>query len=257
MIRFTFSILLALLVVFSSCQSRRSKVDRRHLIPEKELVPILTEVYIADGLVGMPRIIMKYAPLDSVSTYIHIIEKHGYTREQMDKTLKYYFIKDPKKLIKIYDRVLGILSEMESRIHKELAKSKPAATGLWTGPDSYSFPDPSGTDSTVFDVSLLKSGVYTLTANVTLFPDDQSVNPELTAFTYHPDSILTGKRNYIEAIRYIKDGHEHKYSVTFTVPLKTTLHMRGCLYDYANNPDNWNKHLIIKNISVTYSLVAI
>jgi hypothetical protein len=138
-----------------------------------------------------------------------------------------------------------------------MAKSKPAAVGLWPGQDSYFFPDPSGTDSTVFDISLLKPGLYTLTANVTLFPDDQSVNPELTAFTCHPDSILTGTRNYIEAIRYVKDGYEHKYSVTFKVPVKTTLHLRGCLYDYANNPDNWDKHLTIKNISVIYSLVAI
>lgn len=257
MIRFTFTILLAILLVICSCQSRRSRVDSKHLIPEKELVPILTEIYLADGLVGMPKIIMKYAPLDSVSTYIHIIEKHGYTREEMDKTLKYYFIKDPKELIKIYDRVLGVLSEMESRVQKEIAKSKPAAVGLWPGHDSYSFPDPSGTDSTVFDISLLKPGLYTLNANVTLFPDDQSGNPELTAFTCHPDSILTGKRNYIEPIPYIKDGYEHKYSVTFTVPVKTTLHLRGCLYDYANNPDNWDKHLTIHNIAVIYSLGAI
>jgi hypothetical protein len=243
--------------MISSCQSRRSKVDSKHLIPEKELVPILTEIYLADGLVGMPRIIMKYAPIDSVSTYIHIIEKHGYTRAEMDKTLKYYFIKDPKKLIKIYDKVLGVLSEMESRVQKELSKSKPSLRGVWPGPDSYSFPDPSGKDSTDFDISLLKPGLYTLTANVTLFPDDQTVNPELTAFTCHPDSIQTGKRNYIEPIRYIKDGFEHKYSVTFTVPVKTTLHLRGCLYDYANNPDNWDKHIIIQNIGVIYSLAAI
>ena len=33
--------------------------------------------------------------------------------------MKYYFIKNPKKLIKIYDQVLGILSEMESLVEKE------------------------------------------------------------------------------------------------------------------------------------------
>jgi hypothetical protein len=257
MTRFIFTILLALLLVISSCQSRRSKVDSKHLIPEKELVPILTEIYLADALVGMPRIISKYAPVDSSSTYIHIIEKHGYTREQMDKTLKYYFIKNPKKLINIYDKVLGVLSEMESRVKKQLSKSKPVTGGLWTGPDSYSFPDPSGSDSTVFDLSLLRPGAYTLTVNITLFPDDQTANPELTAFTCHPDSILTGKRNNIEPIRYVKDGFEHKYSVSFTVPAKAKLQLRGNLFDYSNNPGNWDKHLIIQNISVLYSVVAI
>lgn len=256
MIRFTFLILITLSIIISSCESRRSKIDRKNLIPEKELVSILTDIYLTDGLIGMPRIVMKYSPLDSISTYNHVIEKHGYTKEIMDKSMKYYFIKDPKKLIKIYDKVLGILSEMESRVQKDIQKSKPVPDNLWPGHESYSFPDPSGADSVFFDISLTKSGSYTLTAKVTLFPDDQSLNPRLTAFTCHPDSIETGKRQYIKPICYLKDGHEHKYSVTFSVPLKTTLHVRGCLYDFDNNPADWEKHLVIRNIGVTYSMVT-
>ena len=256
MIRFTFLILITLSIILSSCESRRSKIDRKNLIPEKELVSILTDIYLTDGLIGMPRIVMKYSPLDSISTYNHVIEKHGYTKEIMDKSMKYYFIKDPKKLIKIYDKVLGILSEMESRVQKDIQKSKPVPDNLWPGHESYSFPDPSGADSVFFDIPLTKSGSYTLTAKVTLFPDDQSLNPRLTAFTCHPDSIETGKREYIKPIRYLKDGHEHKYSVTFSVPLKTTLHVRGCLYAFDNNPADWEKHLVIRNIDVTYSMVT-
>ena len=106
---------------------------------------------------------MKYSPLDSISTYNHIIEKHGYTKETMDKTLKYYFIKNPKKLIKIYDKVLGILSEMESRVQKDITEIK-SQTQITFGQDmiSYSFPDPSGTDSAVFDISLTETRIYTL-----------------------------------------------------------------------------------------------
>jgi hypothetical protein len=256
MIRFTFLILITLSLIISSCESRRSKINRKNLIPEKELVSILTDIYLTDGLIGMPRITMKYSPFDSISTYYHVIEKHGYTKEKMDNTMKYYFIKAPKKLIKIYDKVLGILSEMESRVLKDIQKSKPAANNLWPGHESYSFPDPSGADSTIFDISLTKSGSYTLTAKITLFPDDQTLNPRLTAFTCHPDSIDSGKRNYIMPICYLKDGHEHKYSVTFIVPFKTTLHVRGCLYDFDNNPADWEKHLVIRNIDVTYSMVT-
>jgi hypothetical protein len=256
MIRFAFLIIITLSVIISSCESRRSKINHKNLIPEKELVSILTDIYLADGLIGMPRIVMKYSPLDSISTYNNIIEKHGYTKEIMDKSMKYYFIKDPKRLIKIYDKVLGILSEMESRVLKDIQKSKPESNNLWPGHESYSFPDPSGKDSVFFDLLLTKSGSYTLTANVTLFPDDQSLNPALTAFTCHPDSIETGKRNYIKPIFYIKDGQEHKYSVTFSVPFKTTLHLSGCLYDFTNNPADWEKHLVIRNIDVTYSIVT-
>jgi hypothetical protein len=205
----------------------------------------------------MPRITLKYSPFDSISTYNHIIEKHGYTKEAMDKTLKYYFIKDPKKLIKIYDKVLGILSEMESRVQKEISRSKIPAGSLWPGFESYSFPDPSGSDSTEFEIHLKKPGLYTLSFSVTLYPDDQSLLPGLKAFTCHPDSIETGIRSYIKPQYYIKDGHEHKYSITFKVPLKTTLFVRGSLYEFDNHPDDWEKHLDIRDISVIYSLVAI
>jgi hypothetical protein len=254
MIRFTLFILITLSMIISSCESRRSKINRKNVIPEDELISILTDIYLTDGLIATPRYIMKYSPLDSISTYHHVIEKHGYTKEIMDKSLKYYFIKNPKKLIKIYDKVLGILSEMESRVQKDIMKSKPVAKNLWPGPESYSFPDPSGTDSAFFDILLTKPGSYTMTATVTLFPDDQSLNPGLTAFTCHPDSIETGKRKYIEPVYYLKDGYEHKYNITFIVPLQTTLHVRGCLYDFANHPDEWEKHLVIRNIDVSYSL---
>ena len=122
----------------------------------------------------------------------------------MDKSMKYYFIKDPKKLIKIYDKI-RILSEMESRVQKDIQKSKPVPDNLWPGHESYSFPDPSGADSVLFDISLTKPGSYTLTAKVTLFPDDQSFNPRLTAFSCHPDSINTGKRTYIKPIYFLKE----------------------------------------------------
>lgn len=256
MSRFTIIILITLSLAIFSCGSRRARLDRRNLIPENELVSILTDIYLTDGIIGMPRLAMKYPPLDSASTYNNIIQKHGYTREAMDKSIKYYFIKDPKKLIKIYDKVLGILSEMESRVQKEISKTKSRTGTLWPGLESYSFPDPSGTDSTQFKISFTKPGLYTLSASVILFPDDQSLNPGLTAFTCNHDSIETGKRKYIGPVYYIKDGMEHKYEITFTVPVKTTLYVSGSLYYYLNNPDDWEKHLIIKNIYVTYSTVA-
>lgn len=257
MIRLTYIIFFALSIIFSSCESRRNTLDRTNLIPENKIVPILTDIYMADGLIGMPRIVMKYPPIDSASTYNRIIEEHGYTREILDNTLKYYFIKKPKKLIRIYDEVLSVLSEMESRIQKELSLSKLKTGNLWPGLEFYSYPDPSGNDSANFDIALLKPGFYVLSATVTLSPDDQSLNPGITAFTCHPDSIETGKRNYIKPVYYLKDGREHKYTLNFKVPPKVTMHLRGSLYDFDNNPDDWHKHLVIHNISVVHSAIEL
>ena len=54
--------------------------------------------------------------------------------------MKYYFIKNPKKLNKIYDQVLGIISEMESRIEKEALIEQTRKSNLWTGKEFYAEP---------------------------------------------------------------------------------------------------------------------
>ena len=255
MIRFTFLILILYSLIACSCSGRKSKLDRKNLIPEDELVSILTEAYITDGLLTTPKIRMMVSSFDSLSVYNHIFEEHGYSQEIMDKTIKYYFIKNPRKLIKVYDKVLGILSEMESRFEKEIVLSKEHSWNLWTGQEFYSFPDPSGSDSTKFEITLKKAGMYTLSVTATLSPDDQSMNPRISAFSCHPDSIETGKRDYVKPFYFIKDGQPHTYTIIFNIPAKKTLYIRGWLYDYDNHPDDWEKHLILQNISITHSLV--
>jgi hypothetical protein len=254
-VRFTLLLLISVSVVLSSCGSRRMKLDSRNLIPEKELVPILTDLYLTDGLIAMPRIVMKYAPFDSVSTYYHVIEEHGYTKEAMDRTMKYYFVKDPKELIKIYDKVLSILSERESRVQKEIARTRPKSSSLWPGNDIYSFPDPSGSDSTFFELNMEKQGFFILNATVTLYPDDQSYNPAIMVYSCNADSIDTGRRTYARPFYFIKDGRQHKYRVSFTIPAKGKLHFRGVLYNPENHPGDWDNHLLIQNISITHSPV--
>ena len=91
----------------------------------------------------------------------------------------------------------------------------------------------------------------------TLYPDDQSVNPRVTVYLSHPDSIETGRRRYIKTIVYIKDGQPHTYILTMPVPEKTILHLRGWLYNFDNLPYGLEKHAKIENISFTYRSVAV
>ena len=251
--RFIFLILIIISVIAGSCTGRKSKLDKKNLIPEKDLISLLTDIHIADGLLSLPTINSWYSSLDSITAYSKIIEMHGYTKEAMDKTMKYYFVENPKRLSRIYDQVLGILSEMESRVEKESIKVLARVSNLWPGKDFYCFPSLSGNDSSLFDITLYRSGYYTLSFSATLFPDDQSVYPRLTAYTSSPDSIDSGKKNFIKSINYIKDGRPHGYNLTFPVHDQKIRHLRGWLYDFDNPPLNLEKHIKIENISLTYS----
>jgi hypothetical protein len=257
MSRFAYLILIIISLMMGSCSSRESKLDKKNLIPEKELVSLLVDIHLTDGLLIIPKIYSWSSTLDSISTYYQVIEKHGYTKEIMDKTMKYYFIKNPKKLSKIYDQVLGILSEMESRVEKEKSIEFARISNLWPGRDFYSFPSISGNDSTMFDITLSRSGFYTLSFSATLFPDDQSINPRLTAYISSADSIETGRRHYIKTLEYIKDGHPHTFTLNILVTEKKILHMRGWLYYFDNLPYGLEKHVKIDNISFIYRSVRV
>jgi hypothetical protein len=255
--RFAFLILILFSVITGACSSRKNKLDRSNLIPEKELTSLITDLYITDGLLSLPEIRHRYPQIDTLSGYKEVLDKHGYTKKDMDKTLKYYYIKNPKQLIKIYDQVLATLSEMESRYDKEVTLLQNRISNLWRGKEFYSFPDSSAPDSTGFDITVTNPGIYTLSFTVTLYPDDQSVNPRMTAYTCHPDSIETGKRQYFKTINYIKDGQPHTYSLTIKAQKKSEYHLRGMLYTFDNFPDNWEKHLIIEKIFYTFTIGAV
>jgi hypothetical protein len=257
MTRFGFLILIIITLMTGSCSSRKNKPDKKNLIPEKELVSMLVDIHIADGLLVLPKINFWASSLDSITTYCQVIESHGYTKEIMDKTMKYYFLNNPKKLNKIYDQVLWILSKMESKVEKESVILLAHISNLWTGKDFYSIPSVSGNDSTFFDIKLDRSGTYTLSFSATLFPDDQSVNPGPNVYSSSPDSLDTGKTQSLKSIKYLKDGRPHTYKMNLNVPENKIRHLRGWLYDFDNSPYGIEKHIKIENISLTFRIMAV
>ncbi len=174
------------------------------------------------------RLIIKYSTGDTLSSYIDIIEKHGYTKEQMDRTMRFYFIKRPKKLVKIYDKVLGTISEMESRVNKEIPAFYGAReVNVWPGKPSYSLPAPPGKDTAWFDFPVDFAGVYNLKFTLTIYPDDQSVDPYGGVYFLHTDSAGNDKRIYFPQIPYLKDGLPHNYDLLLKQDLPAPLRTQG------------------------------
>jgi hypothetical protein len=170
----------------------------------------------------------------------------------MDKTMNYYFVKEPKKLNKIYDHVLGILSEMESRVEKQAAVELARIMNLWRGKELYSFPSVSANDSTMFSTTLYRPGIYKLSFSATVFPDDQIINPRTVAYSITTDSLETGKKQYINSIQFLKDGRPHNYDLFFKVDGNISL-LKGWLIYFEDRTDDIFKHSQIEYISLTYS----
>ena len=189
-----FVIFIISFLLIISCTGKQERPDSSGIIPEKDLIPLLEEIHLADGLLANPRIQNWVLSIDSISTYHYIAEKHGYSKEEFDKTLHYYFIRKPKRLIKIYDKILGDLSEMESRLEKEVMLIREKSSNVWPGERNYYFPDGNEMKGIGFEVNLAGSRLYTLKFTATLFPDDQSVNTRAGLFACDADSCKTGVR---------------------------------------------------------------
>ena len=254
---FAGALLLAVILLslpFSSCSWRKRRFGKRGIIPEKEMVTILTELYISDGLMTIPKVHYWFQNIDSTRSYYHVLEKHGYSKQIMDKTMEYYFFRNPNRLIKIYEQALGILSEMDSRFATESEIMDARLGNYWTGKDFYALPATDRKDATSFSIPLNSIGVYNLSFNARLFPDDQSYRPHLYMYTCHVDSIETGKRHYYYYPEYIKDGEAHTCKIMIEIPSNPKQLLRGIFIDSDSEVAGTATHGLIDEITLTYTM---
>ena len=70
------------------------------LIPEDKLVAILTDTYLTTGMMDVQAMRDTWGQRDSILNYIDVIRSHGYTYEQLEETLRYYFTEQTEKTCK-------------------------------------------------------------------------------------------------------------------------------------------------------------
>jgi hypothetical protein len=241
---------LMLVIFLISCSRRENEVEKKDIIPQGKLTDIITDLYLTDGLLMIPLVQQWYEAKDSVSAYNDVLSSHGYTKEDFDRTIRFYFIKKPKNLMKIYEQSLARLSEMESRYAQEVARIDAKLSNLWTGKERYSSGGPIPSDSTAFDVKLKITATYKLKFTATVFPGDETAMHKPVIYACHPDSATDGKRKYVKTFSYLKDGLPHEYVYQIN-PDISKLRLMGNFFDPGNNP-NAAKHFIIEDISLTY-----
>jgi len=245
-----YQLLLVILIPLSLLYSCKRNDNNNKLIPVKNLVDVLTELSVADGLLAFPPVRVKFSTKDSIANYMDVLQRYGYTKERMDKTIRYYFEKKPKKLENIYDQVLTRLSEKQALLVKEAPPAPKVLSNLWTGQINISVPETGMKDPVWFNIPVKDTGNYILEFTAAVYSDDQSNNPKVTVFFWHADTSKTGFRINWPGADLPKDGQLHNYSLSKRNTDTTITHISGWLLDSDPKEGRWEKHAKIENITL-------
>ncbi len=247
----TLNILLVVIFVFSfSCRKSDEKIRKRDIISDKDLVNVLTDIYITDGLLSIPNVRMRFAEKDSTSNYMEVIRTHGYTIEQINRTIHYYLLKNPDKLEKLHDRVIANLSILESRLESEIPKVTPVTFNLWKGPTTIAVPETGITNPVPVDIAVSDTGLYVLSFNAIVYDDDQSINPRVNLFFWRAGATEEGVRDYWNKVELIRDGAVHKYTLEKRLTDPSFTHIKGWLLDHDSQQGRWQKHIRVTSIQL-------
>jgi hypothetical protein len=236
-----FIALFIIVLIVMAC-SKNDKSKNEKLIPSSELVSLLTDLYIADGLLAFPPVRSHFFERDSILNYIDILEKRGISKERMDRTMRYYFTKNPRKLEKIYDQVLARLSEMQAELESELPPENMRAKNLWNLNERYLLPEEGIQNTGKFNIEISDTGWYEFSFSALIYPDDQGLNPRTTIYFWHEDGTEEGVTDYWNDVPLIRDGTRHSYSVSKRLTDTSYTHIKGMLYNHDPRPARWEKH---------------
>src|SRR6056297_1017281 len=89
-----------------------------YVIPPDEMVSVLVDIHLADGMLTSYEVNPEQQINDSVNIYNILLYNYGYSRKDFDTSL-YYYGKNIALYDKIYHEVLNKLHEMETQLREE------------------------------------------------------------------------------------------------------------------------------------------
>ena len=239
----------------TGCFDRGRMPKPRNMIPQSALSSILTDMYIADGLLNNPAIRKLYEHNDSTENYSDIITHHGYTKEQFDLTIEYLFLQNPKKMKLLYESVLTNLSKLDAENQKALEKERSAVNkNYYAGKNNYSLPNDGVTSKVELNIPIDVPGLYVVKARILLYEDDQSDNPHISLWFWYDDGTAEGYIEPWDTIFLKKTGRSDLFTLEKEMNDPLITHLKGYLFNHTNKSGHWEKHAEISNISVTYIL---
>lgn len=103
-----------MLLFAGGCKNNKDQASA-NIIPENNMVAVLTDIHIAEAVPVPMQLIGDSALQFLADHYQYVFEKNHVTQEAFRNSMKYY-VEHPKQLDKIYEKVIDNISKMQSKI---------------------------------------------------------------------------------------------------------------------------------------------
>ncbi len=234
-----FLTIIAFSIIFSvvSCSPESDST-----ISREKLADVLTDLYLADGVVESGS---AEALIPKADSYAYIYSKHGITKEQFAATISNY-MEEPKDFVNLNKEVTARLKAVSDQISPNILSYGLNVHNLWNQKTTWSLPEDGSTTAIPFKIDPVGQGVYTFTAVVRVFPDDQSLNPKMTCKISYADNTSD-----IKSVEIEKNGVAVEKTIALvTNPTKQVVSISGWILDYSEDPKP--RHAIVNNISIKF-----
>ena len=108
----------SILILVSSCKEKQN-----YLIPQDEMIDVLVDIHIADGVLNTASFSYEDEQLRPENYYKNVLEKHHLTRLEFDSALSQY-TQDRKNYLKMYDKVIEKIRTKESLVKAKSEEKK-------------------------------------------------------------------------------------------------------------------------------------
>ncbi len=141
---------------------------------EDSMAVILADIYYSEAVLNQTREFKRGHEDDLPKYYKYTLNKHGIGKKEFDTIFSWY-TNHPKLLSEVYDKVISILNENETRLRLDTTQKNSeleliainGTLNLWKGKRTFSITVKDTTDSRIpfyIEVDSLQSGIYRIMA---------------------------------------------------------------------------------------------
>ncbi len=234
------TILAAGLMITASCSN-----TIKPPLPEDKCAELIFEMHRTDALIKQLGYSDNKLGNDSLSYYNSMFARQGVTRKQFQEILDWY-VKHPEQYNDLYIKVAKLASkyEQDEKARYEVSEEKDS-NDVWDMKPNWNLPLDGDRNPIAFNIPIKSAGVYTLSADITYYSDDGSVDPNTTIIVEYDDGTIS-ENTVFEAI---KDGQQRHLNVMVTAEKgKKVKCVRGWVLNHSSNTNH--KHIDCYNISI-------